>query len=225
MARPAALRSVPTRAGTQTRHWLLAGDEAATVFAAEAACRRAVLEVLPSAPHAPTGSADECHESVLATRLDDPVAWTDFGVRPELSDLVALHAGRLDEEAEAQLAGPRAALVAATVELLDRRGWCPPGTAWDLSGHLWYRAGTVLGWHTNTRVPGWRAYLTWVGEPGRSFFRYRDPADGRIHTSEDQGLDLRIFPVSDADPLWHCVWAGTDRHSLGLRLVDADGQG
>ena len=218
MARREASRA-PLMTESPVEHWSPGQDEA-TLVAAEAACRRAVLEVLPPASRPPTGSVDDCDESVLVGRLHDPVAWTDFGVRPELSDLVALHNGRLDDGDEAQVAGPRAALVAATVDLLDRRGWCPEGTAWDLSGHLWYRTGSVLGWHTNTRVPGWRAYLTWVAEPGRSFFRHRDPATGEIVTSEDSGLDLRVFRISDTEPLWHCVWAGTDRHSVGLRLVD-----
>ena len=64
--------------------------------------------------------------------------------------------------------------------------------------------------------------MTWVAEPGVSFFRYRDPADGRVVTSWDTGLDLRLFHVSATDAFWHCVWAGTPRHSFGYRLVEPD---
>ena len=200
-------------------HWALDADDEPALAEAEARCRDAAVRLVQRLPLAPADRPpEECDEAALAERLAEPDEWSDVGVRPELSDMVALHTG--DLRAEASVAEPREVVRTAMKEALDRRGWCPPGTDWAVSGHLWYRSGSLLGWHTNTRVPGWRAYLSWAGEPGRSFFRYRDPVDGQVHTSWDTGLDLRLFHVSTTDVLWHCVWSGTERHSFGFRLVD-----
>ena len=201
-------------------HWSLDAVDEPELAAAEAHCRDAASALVERLPLGPADRpAAECDEATLLGRLDDPDAWSDVGVRPDLSDLVALHTG--DLRAEASAAEPREEVRRAMVEALDRRGWCPPGTGWAISGHLWYRPGSLLGWHTNTRVPGWRAYLSWAAEPGRSFFRYRDPHDGVVHTSWDTGFDLRLFHVSTTDVLWHCVWSGVERHSFGYRLIDA----
>jgi hypothetical protein len=83
------------------------------------------------------------------------------------------------------------------------------------SGHYWYPPGSYMGWHTNSRFPGWRLYLTWAEEPGRAFFRYRDPDNGEIVTSLDECLTLRVFRVSREKPIWHAVYSQTHRFSLG----------
>lgn len=83
------------------------------------------------------------------------------------------------------------------------------------SGHWWYPAGTYLGWHTNERFPGWRLYLSHAAEPGRSCFRHRDPDTGVVATSPDERWDLRLFLVTAERPLWHAVYAGGDRYSVG----------
>lgn len=83
------------------------------------------------------------------------------------------------------------------------------------SGHFWYPPGGYMGWHTNNGAPGWRIYLTHSAEPGKSFFRYRLPADGRIVTSTDQSWDIRLFRIDPQRPLWHAVHSQTDRFSLG----------
>jgi hypothetical protein len=216
---PAASRETLDRSEVFA-HWSLDAVDEPALAAAEAHCREAAIELVDRLPLGPADRpAAECDEATLLGRLGAPDDWSDVGVRPELSDLVALHTG--DLRAETSVAEPREQVRQAMVEALDRRGWCPPGTDWAISGHLWYRPGSLLGWHTNTRVPGWRAYLSWAAEPGRSFFRYRDPHDGQVHTSWDTGLDLRLFHVSTTDVLWHCVWSGTERHSFGYRLIDA----
>jgi hypothetical protein len=216
---PAAPREALAQS-TVFAHWSLDPGDEPVLAEAEQRCRDAAVALVDRLPLGPTDRpASECDEPALFDRLDAPEHWSDVGVRPELSDLVAMHTG--DLRAETSVAGPREDVWRAMVDTLRRRGWCPPGTDWAISGHLWYRPGSLLGWHTNTRVPGWRAYLSWVPEPGRSFFRYRDPHDGEVHTSWDTGLDLRLFHVSSTDVLWHCVWSGTERHSFGYRLVDA----
>ena len=87
------------------------------------------------------------------------------------------------------------------------------------SGHFWYPPGSHMAWHTNNKAPGWRAYLTHTEEPGRSFFRYRDPRSGEIVTSEDNRWDLRLFRVDPAQSLWHAVYSETDRFSFGYAIV------
>jgi hypothetical protein len=100
----------------------------------------------------------------------------------------------------------------------------PPGVDFVVSGHLFYRPGGYMGWHTNSRVPGWRIYVTYAEEPGKSFFRYRDPNTGKVVTSWDDGWDLRGFDADRRRPLWHSVYSGTNRFSFGYRLVSEGGE-
>jgi len=94
------------------------------------------------------------------------------------------------------------------------------------SGHFLYPPGGYIGWHTNSRVPGRRLYLTMVDEPERSWFARRDPDTGEVVYSWDTGRDLRAFDVEKDRPLWHAVWSATQRHSLGYRLLPLpDGKG
>ena len=83
------------------------------------------------------------------------------------------------------------------------------------SGQYWYPHGGYMGWHTNNRYPGWRLYVSYAEDPGKSFFRYRRPEDGRIVTSLDTGWNVRLFEVDPARPLWHAVYSETNRFSFG----------
>jgi hypothetical protein len=86
------------------------------------------------------------------------------------------------------------------------------------SGHFWYPPGGFMGWHTNLRTPGWRLYINYVEEPGRSFFRYRDPETGRIVTALDRMWNFRLFRITAQQPLWHAVYSDTHRFSLGYKV-------
>ena len=86
------------------------------------------------------------------------------------------------------------------------------------TGHLWYPPGSYMGWHTNSRNPGWRLYINHAEEPGKSFFRYRDPRSGRVITSVDQVWNVRLFRASIEKPLWHAVYSATNRFSLGYKV-------
>jgi len=83
------------------------------------------------------------------------------------------------------------------------------------AGQWWYPPGTYFGWHTNRAYPGWRLYLSHAEEPGRSFFRYRDPRDGRVVTSLDGVWDLRLFEIGRERHLWHAIYSETQRFSIG----------
>src|SRR5690606_37596664 len=86
------------------------------------------------------------------------------------------------------------------------------------SGHLWYPPGRCRGGHTTRGAPGWRVYLTHAQEPGRSFFRYRDPATGQVITTPDHAWDVRLFRIDRQVPLWHAVYSETDRFSFGYMV-------
>jgi hypothetical protein len=83
------------------------------------------------------------------------------------------------------------------------------------SGHFWYPSGSYMGWHTNSGAPGWRVYINYAEEEGKSFFRYRDPATSEITTLMDKKWNIRIFRITSEDPLWHAVYSSTNRFSLG----------
>lgn len=83
------------------------------------------------------------------------------------------------------------------------------------AGQWWYPPGTYFGWHTNQSYPGWRLYLSYADEPGRSFFRYRDPVSGAVVTSADGRWDLRFFEVSAERLFWHAIASDTHRFSVG----------
>lgn len=86
------------------------------------------------------------------------------------------------------------------------------------SGHFWYPAGSYMGWHTNSRVPGWRVYINYAEQPGKSWFRYREPGSGDIVTLVDDVWNLRIFRISSEIPVWHTVYSDTDRFSFGYMV-------
>jgi len=86
------------------------------------------------------------------------------------------------------------------------------------SGHFWYPAGSYMGWHTNSRVPGWRVYINYAEEPGKSFFRYRDPLTKEIVTLHDKEWNLRIFRITSEQPIWHTVYSDTNRFSFGYMV-------
>jgi hypothetical protein len=83
------------------------------------------------------------------------------------------------------------------------------------SGNFWYPPGSFMRWHTNNAAPGWRIYVTHAEEPGRSFFRYRDPDSGTIFTSPDREWHARAFPIDPGRPLWHAIRSDTHRFSFG----------
>ncbi|MCU0269243.1 MAG: hypothetical protein MUF83_11430 [Acidimicrobiales bacterium] len=91
------------------------------------------------------------------------------------------------------------------------------------SGLFLYPPGGWMGWHTNSRVPGRRLYLSVVDEPARSWFRYLDEESRELFTSWDSGTDLRVFDIDPERRFWHAVWSDTHRCSVGYRLLPVDG--
>lgn len=88
-----------------------------------------------------------------------------------------------------------------------------------LSGRTWYpENGGYMGWHTNSNNKWFRLYCSFAREPGKSFFRYRNPQTKEVVTSWDKsGWNFRIFKIDD-NLLWHSVYSETDRFSIGYAL-------
>ena len=63
-------------------------------------------------------------------------------------------------------------------------------------------------------------YVNYAEEPGRSFFRYRDPDTGKIETSIDREWNFRLFQITPEKPLWHAVYSDTNRFSLGYMVTE-----
>jgi hypothetical protein len=87
------------------------------------------------------------------------------------------------------------------------------------SGHFMYPPGGYMGWHTNSGSPGWRLYINYAEQPGKSFFRYRDPETGKIVTCWDKKWNFRLFRIDQAKLLWHSVYSDTNRYSFGFRIT------
>lgn len=86
------------------------------------------------------------------------------------------------------------------------------------SGHFWYPEQSFMGWHTNSQSPGWRIYINYAEQENQSFFRFKDNISGEITTLWDKEWNLRVFKITQQQPLWHCVYSNTNRFSLGYML-------
>ncbi len=79
-------------------------------------------------------------------------------------------------------------------------------------------AGDLLRLAHQPELSGWRLYLSYADEPGRSFFRYRDPVSGEVVTSADGRWHLRFFEVSAERLFWHAIASDTHRFSVGWHV-------
>jgi hypothetical protein len=134
-----------------------------------------------------------------------------------ISNVIVFNAKHIDgavqsEEAREARAAVDEAVFAKIRELLPRE------RTLSESGYFWYPPGAYMSWHTNSGAPGLRLYVSYSEEPGKSFFRYRDPATERIVTSMDDGLNVRLFAVRADRPLWHAIYSDTHRFSLGYLI-------
>lgn len=86
------------------------------------------------------------------------------------------------------------------------------------SGHFWYPPGSYMGWHTNSGVPGWRVYINYAEEEGKSFLRYKYPQTSEIFTLQDKEWNIRLFRITRDRPLWHAVYSNTNRFSIGYMI-------
>jgi len=162
------------------------------------------------------GARAEVSEEALARLLKQGKDVHGISKQRSISDVIVFSARNIPDS-----------LRSTTVEVLrakvDRKAHklvksIFPGTS-DLtvgsSGHFWYPSGSYMGWHTNSGVPGWRVYINYAEEEGKSLFRYRDPKTSEITTLMDKEWNIRIFRITRENALWHAVYSSTNRFSLG----------
>lgn len=78
-----------------------------------------------------------------------------------------------------------------------------------------YHPKSMMGWHTNSNLPGKRIYYTFSIKP--AIFRYKDPKTGIIiNDYDDIGWTCREFLIDKENPLWHCIWTEGIRFSFGF---------
>jgi len=158
----------------------------------------------------------EVSGEVLGQLLEQGKDIHGIAKQPGISDAIVFSARNIADSL-------RSATVEALREKVDKKMYrlmksIFPGTRGLVvgsSGHFWYPSGSYMGWHTNSGVPGWRIYINYAEEEGKSFFRYRDTRTSEIVTLTDKEWNMRIFRIGSENPLWHAVYSGTNRFSLG----------
>ena len=88
-------------------------------------------------------------------------------------------------------------------------------------GDQLYPPGAFRGWHTDRYgYAGWVVFLVQVAQPGRSSFRYIDPAGGGMVVVPDRNDVAYFFRTSAEEPLfWHGVLCeDTFRWSQGFSI-------
>ena len=162
------------------------------------------------------GALAEVSEEALTQLLAQGKDVHGISKQREISDVIVFSARNIPDS-----------LRSATVEMLrakvDNKAYKlvksifpgASGLVVGSSGHFWYPSGSYMGWHTNSGVPGWRVYINYAEEEGKSFFRYRDPKTSEITTLMDKEWNMRIFRITSENALWHAVYSSTNRFSLG----------
>jgi len=162
------------------------------------------------------GALTEVSEEALARLLARGKDVHGISKQRSISDVIVFSARNIPDSL-------RCATVEALRARVDKKAFklvksIFPGTSRLVvggSGHFWYPSGSYMGWHTNSGVPGWRVYINYAEEEGKSFFRYRDSVTSEITTLMDKRWNIRIFRITSEHPLWHAVYSGTNRFSLG----------
>ena len=183
-----------------------------------AAQRAALAALRPAGPS--TASAEDAAAAVSADTLERLIASgrTTSGVvaQRELATAIPFNARHTrDAVWNGDVAAQRRRLDAAVGHWLPTLFAAAEPPLATAAGHWWYPPGTSFGWHTNQTFPGWRLYLSYAEEAGRSYFRYRHPTSGAVLTSTDSRWHLRFFEVSAERLFWHAIYSDTDRFSVG----------
>jgi hypothetical protein len=162
------------------------------------------------------GALEEVSEKKLFGILESQKDVHGISQVPEISNTIVFNAGNISDCVQSQeVLTARREIDSLVSSKLATLFGMRTGLSVIPSGHFWYPPGGYMGWHTNSKAPGWRLYVSYSAEDGKSFFRYREPDTGCIVTSKDSGLNCRLFRVSGDRLLWHAVYSETDRFSLG----------
>jgi len=166
------------------------------------------------------GAADEVSPGRLAALLARSKDVHGIATDRSLSNAITFSAKRIADTVTSIEVEHQRKRIDGHVQRLARRLFArESGITLSPSGHLWYPPGGWMGWHTNSRAPGWRLYISYAELPGLSFFRYREPGSGEIVTLTDAEWNLRLFRIHHERPLWHAVYSDTHRFSLGYLVT------
>jgi hypothetical protein len=81
-----------------------------------------------------------------------------------------------------------------------------------------YPPYSMMGWHTNSNYEGIRTYYTYTED--EAVFRYVD-SNGDMQLDYDNiGWTRRTFKIQKKNPLWHSIWAKSNRYSFGFMTDD-----
>ncbi|MGQ0811188.1 MAG: hypothetical protein ACT4OO_08175 [Nitrospiraceae bacterium] len=163
---------------------------------------------------------DEVSPAALELWLHSGRDRSDIRTNPDLSDCIVFHTTGFDHSVlREDIVVARQRVDAMIAESVTRLFANRSDLSVMVSGHFLYPPGGYMGWHTNSRVPGWRFYINYAEQVGKSFFRYRDPATASVVTAMDERWNFRLFRIDSQHPLWHAVYSDTYRYSLGYRIV------
>ena len=80
-----------------------------------------------------------------------------------------------------------------------------------------------MGWHNNANYPAWRIYLTYTEEADKSYISYyNEETQEEVRSYDKKGITCRAFNLRETLPLMHCVFAQTQRWSLGFKLYKGE---
>jgi hypothetical protein len=163
----------------------------------------------------------ETSKEALDVLLESGVDLSDIGVDRSLSNCIVFNFGHVrDAVFDNRVADLRARVderIQEKIRVIFQEG---DRLNVNNSGHFWYPPGSYMGWHTNLRGPAWRMYVSYAEEPGKSFFRYRDPHSGAIITVMDRGWNFRLFRITPQWPFWHAIYSDTNRFSVGYKIYE-----
>lgn len=92
-----------------------------------------------------------------------------------------------------------------------------------ITGFFWYPPGGFREWHTNAyNAYGWRLYLVYVEEEGKSSFNFIHPKTKKFVSLLDKSGYINMFKVgtSSKTMFWHNVRSDdTHRFSIGINVT------
>jgi len=87
-----------------------------------------------------------------------------------------------------------------------------------INNNIMYPKNSIMGWHTNSKSPGERTYISFSKKPG--IFRYKNPETGEIIDDYDNELWTgRRFVITEKPLFWHTIYAPERRFSFGFNKL------
>lgn len=191
------------------------------IKAQKVAAREALLRFKPH-EHALEDVSPETLHSLLSQNIDVHGIATDR----TLSNGICFNASHIRGSViDSQVAAKRRVLDKLMTDKAQRLFETEKDLSVFSSGLFWYPPGCAMGWHTNSKAPGWRIYINFAERAGESFFRYQDPTTSELITLLDKHWNFRMFHVKQDEPFWHCVYSNTNRFSLGYIVKETSLKG